>query len=139
MLEYDRKADGSLGQLGKQVVKRRFESFNQTWLAQVPLYSSSALGYGGYDDEPDFGGMLSGNGYDDGNYGGSYGDYPQQQSQQQYLQEKMMGGESKYSQQHHALDDSDDFQSSPQFSQQQQRMYAQAGAELDDQQYHYRK
>jgi len=35
VLEHDRKADGSIGSLGKQVIKRRFESYNKVWLSTV--------------------------------------------------------------------------------------------------------
>jgi hypothetical protein len=56
VLENDRKPDGSIGQLGKQVIKRRFESYNKVWLANTQ-YEMSGAGAGG-------GGMM---GYGDGN------------------------------------------------------------------------
>lgn len=35
VLELDRQVDGSLGQLGLQIRKRRFEAYNQLWLREV--------------------------------------------------------------------------------------------------------
>lgn len=46
VLEYDRKPTGELGQLGKQVLKKRFESFNKVWLAN---FNESQGGGGGYN------------------------------------------------------------------------------------------
>jgi hypothetical protein len=50
VLEHDRKADGSVGQLGKQVIKRRFESYNKVWLANTQYEMSGGGGMMGYDD-----------------------------------------------------------------------------------------
>lgn len=47
VLEYDRKNTGEMGQLGKQVLKKRFESYNKVWLANV--VESGNNGYGGGD------------------------------------------------------------------------------------------
>lgn len=47
MLENDRKPDGSIGQLGKQVIKRRFESYNKVWLANTQYEMSGASNGGG--------------------------------------------------------------------------------------------
>jgi hypothetical protein len=35
VLEYDRKPTGELGAMGNQVLKRRFESYNKSWLAAM--------------------------------------------------------------------------------------------------------
>jgi hypothetical protein len=50
VLEHDRKPDGSVGQLGKQVIKRRFESYNKVWLANTQYEMSGSGGMMGYDD-----------------------------------------------------------------------------------------
>lgn len=55
VLEYDRKNDGTLGQLGKQVIKKRFESYNKAWLANVNMDTANNGGFGYFND---------GNGYD---------------------------------------------------------------------------
>ncbi len=49
VLEHDRKPDGSVGQLGKQVIKRRFESYNKVWLANTQQYEMNGGG-NGYGD-----------------------------------------------------------------------------------------
>ena len=47
VLEYDRKPTGEMGQLGQQILKKRFESYNKVWLANV-FDNSSNHHY--YDD-----------------------------------------------------------------------------------------
>ena len=42
VLEYDRHDDGELGQLGMQIRKKRFESYNSKWLTQFDLLSGGA-------------------------------------------------------------------------------------------------
>lgn len=39
-----------MGQLGKQVIKRRFESYNKVWLANTQYEMSGSGGMMGYDD-----------------------------------------------------------------------------------------
>jgi hypothetical protein len=35
VLEFDRKDNGAMGQLGQQILKKRFESYNKVWIANV--------------------------------------------------------------------------------------------------------
>lgn len=43
--EYDRKADGELGQMAKSIIKKRFENYNRLWLNTV--FGSAGGGGGG--------------------------------------------------------------------------------------------
>jgi hypothetical protein len=38
VLEYDRLANGDLGLLGKQILKKRFEAYNMAWLQEVGCF-----------------------------------------------------------------------------------------------------
>ena len=52
--EYDRQPTGELGQLGMQIRKKRFEGFNQAWVAQCApesLASRSSMMDDGMDDD----------------------------------------------------------------------------------------
>ena len=74
VLEYDRKDDGELGQLGLQIRKKRFEGYNNRWLAQFDMLnggtgqagggkyagSISAGQYEDDDDEDDMKGVVHG-------------------------------------------------------------------------------
>eukprot|EP00605_Chrysophyceae_sp_TOSAG23-4_P001178 GSChrysophyteH1.ASY1.ANO1.1286.1 assembled CDS len=70
VLEYDRHEDGELGQLGLQIRKKRFESYNSKWLTHFDMLSGGAghngsTGYGnddGYDyqDDDDYRGVQHG-------------------------------------------------------------------------------
>jgi hypothetical protein len=43
ILEYDRKADGELGQLAKSIIRKRFENYNKPWLTNVIGSNYSAI------------------------------------------------------------------------------------------------
>jgi hypothetical protein len=55
VLEFDRKPNGEIGQLGQQILKKRFMSFNKVWMANV--YDQQQPGSGGgnnfYFDDSD--------------------------------------------------------------------------------------
>ena len=51
VLEFDRKINGEPGQLGQEIIRRRFESFNKIWLANCN--GSSSIDHGNHD----FGGI----------------------------------------------------------------------------------
>jgi hypothetical protein len=56
VLEVDRQEDGQLGQLGQQIRKKRFKSFNQRWLLAMRAEEQQQHGGGGgeyYDDRGD--------------------------------------------------------------------------------------
>lgn len=44
VLEQDRKANGEPGDLGKEIVKKRFESYNKIWLANNMFVSADTMG-----------------------------------------------------------------------------------------------
>jgi hypothetical protein len=45
VLEQDRKNDGELGKLGDQIKKKRFESYNSSWLQELANLESESMGY----------------------------------------------------------------------------------------------
>jgi hypothetical protein len=48
VLEFDRGADGELGNLGRKILQKKFESYNKAWLGAVQEeYSQHAYGGGG--------------------------------------------------------------------------------------------
>lgn len=61
VLEYDRKQSGEIGQLGQQVLRKRFESYNKVWVANANLNANY------YDDDQ--------HEADDGSVQGEWGHY----------------------------------------------------------------
>lgn len=64
VLEYDRHEDGELGQLGLQIRKKRFESYNSKWLTHFDMLSGGTGHSGGtvydYQDDNDYRGVQHG-------------------------------------------------------------------------------
>lgn len=43
--EFDRKSNGEPGQLGREIIRKRFESYNKVWLTNVPLSPTNNDGF----------------------------------------------------------------------------------------------
>ncbi|CAE7385495.1 KAP115 [Symbiodinium microadriaticum] len=72
VLELDREPTGDLGELGRKIRKKRFDSYNQKWLLEIAAEEESKLGLGSYgsygEDELVRGHVHGGGSYDGGGY-----------------------------------------------------------------------
>lgn len=60
VLEFDRQADGQLGNLGRKILQKKFESFNKTWLQAVEQeYAHHGYDYGVGIPGPGVGSMMA--------------------------------------------------------------------------------
>lgn len=76
--EYDRKADGELGQMAKSIIKKRFENYNRMWLNTVFGSTggpASSSGGGVNSSNNSLYGSYSGDTVGGGNYRGGPEDY----------------------------------------------------------------